>query len=43
LNLARAALDAQKPVFTLDHHMNRKLLACGASDATFETICAALG
>jgi predicted Rossmann fold nucleotide-binding protein DprA/Smf involved in DNA uptake len=43
LNLARAALDAQKPVFTVDHPMNRKLLACGGSDATPERICAALG
>ena len=43
LNLARAALDAQKPVFTVDHPINRKLLACGGSDATPERICAALG
>jgi len=42
LNLARAALDAQKPVFTLDHHLNRKLLASSGSVATFESICAAL-
>ena len=43
LNLARAALDAGKPVFTLDHHMNRTLLARGGLSATFEKICAALG
>lgn len=42
LNLARAALDAAKPVFTLDHHMNRKLLDCNASVASFDSIFAAL-
>ena len=42
LNLARAALDAGKPVFTLDHHMNRKLLGCSASIASFDSISTAL-
>ena len=42
LNLARAALEAHKPVFTLDHHMNRKLLGSSVSVATRESICAAL-
>lgn len=42
LNLARAALDAGKPVFTIDHHMNRKLLDCSASVASFDSISAAL-
>lgn len=42
LNLARAALVAQKPVFTLNHHLNRKLLASSGSVATFESICAVL-
>jgi predicted Rossmann fold nucleotide-binding protein DprA/Smf involved in DNA uptake len=42
LNLARAALEARKPVFTLEHHMNRKLLDSSASVATLDRICAAL-
>ena len=42
LNLARAALDAGKPVFTIDHHMNRKLLDCSASVASFDSIFTAL-
>ena len=42
LNLARAALNAGKPVFTIDHHMNRKLLDCGASLASSDSIDTAL-
>ena len=42
LNLARAALNARKPVFTVDHHMNRKLLDCGASVASSDSIATAL-
>jgi predicted Rossmann fold nucleotide-binding protein DprA/Smf involved in DNA uptake len=42
LNLARAALDTGKPVFTLAHHMNRKLLDCSASVASFDSISTAL-
>ena len=42
LNLARAALSSGKPVFTVDHHMNRKLLDCGASIASFDSIATAL-
>ena len=42
LNLARAALNARKPVFTIDHHMNRKLLDCGASVASSDSIATAL-
>jgi predicted Rossmann fold nucleotide-binding protein DprA/Smf involved in DNA uptake len=39
--LARAALDGGKPVFTLDHHLNRRLLDCGASVASFDHISTA--
>jgi predicted Rossmann fold nucleotide-binding protein DprA/Smf involved in DNA uptake len=42
LNLARAALDGQKPVFTFEHHINRTLLDCGAAVATFNAICTAV-
>jgi predicted Rossmann fold nucleotide-binding protein DprA/Smf involved in DNA uptake len=42
LNLARAAVNARKPVFTVDHHMNRKLLDCGASVASSDSIATAL-
>jgi len=42
LNLAKAALEARKPVFTLEHHMNRKLLDSSVSVATLDRICAAL-
>ena len=42
LNLARAALSSGKPVFTMDHHMNRKLLDCGASVASSASIATAL-
>ena len=40
-NLAIAAL-VDKPVFTLDHHINKKLLDCSASVASFDSISTAL-
>jgi predicted Rossmann fold nucleotide-binding protein DprA/Smf involved in DNA uptake len=42
LKLARSAVRQGKPVFTLDHRLNKELLASGASPATLEKIEEAL-
>jgi len=38
LELARSALRQGKPVYTLEHRLNKQLLASGALSATLETI-----
>ena len=43
LKLARSALRQGKPVFTLEHRMNKELLTSGAKSATLENLQTSLG